>query len=370
MDKSTRWIFWVLVALVLLSSFSTVWFFLGKEDLYKEYIKLQDTLKTTIERFTSELKVSNNERLKVQEKLDELYVQLKAMKKERDELESSHKEAVEQNDSLKKELARLSKEGTDLRKKIKDLESEEFLATLIRENAALQVKVEKLNIQALEENLKNVEIEKGLLEERLKEQTKIAEVITQDLLREKNIRIELQKNLAKLNEDYSKAAKEAQDARFRISSLESAIREKEDEIERIRISLRKTQEARAEAYKRPERDITGRTTESVELPPIVVSPERTEIAKAHMPDPFGRSRSLSSNTKGKIITVNREHNFVVIDLGEKDGVRIGTRFSVYRGGLELGALEVIQTRERIAAADIKEENSSQQILPDDVVVMQ
>lgn len=390
MDKSTRVIFWTLVTLVLLSGLSTIWFFLGKENLYKEYIRLQDTLKTTIERFTEELKLSNSEKLKVQEKLDVVYSQLKSIEKEKNTLKSEHEEVLEQNEFLRKELARLSKEGMGLKNRIKELEGEEFIARLLRENASFQVKLEGLKEkQTIEQSLKNIEVEKGLLEERLKEANSIAEVLTRDLLRERAERgslasqieqtklensilksqvadaerrnFELQKTLAKLNEDYMRVAREAQDDRFKLTSLEKAVRDKEDEIEKMRVALKETQEVRAETYKK---------AESVELPPIIVTTERTEVAKAIVPPLFESDRPIGSNRKGKIITVNREHNFVVIDLGEKDGVRVGTKFSVYRGERELATLEVIQTRERIAAADIKETNTGLEIMPDDIVVMQ
>ncbi len=372
MDRYTRAVFWVLAALVLLSSFTTVWFFIGKEELFKEFIKLQDTLKTTIEKFSEELKVATNEKLKVQEKLDAVYSQLKSIEKERDTLKSEHEEALEQNESLRKELVRLSKEGTGLKNRLKELESEEFIAGLLRENASLQVKLESLKEkQILAESLKNIEVEKGLLEERLREANSIAEVLTRDLLKEKGERmgraaqieqIRLENNILKsqVAEAERRNFELQKNLALKVSSLEGTIQDKENEIERMRVALKETQEVRAEAYKR---------AESVELPPIIVTTERTEVAKSTVPPFFGNDRSTSSK-KGKIITVNREHNFVVIDLGEKDGVRVGAKFSVYRGERELGTLEVIQTRERIAAADIKETDTGLEIMPDDTVVMQ
>ncbi|MFH1578349.1 MAG: hypothetical protein ABIC18_04700 [Candidatus Omnitrophota bacterium] len=81
-------------------------------------------------------------------------------------------------------------------------------------------------------------------------------------------------------------------------------------------------------------------SESVDLPPIVVSSSSV---------PSKRSQFILD---GKIANVNREYNFVVIDLGQEKGVKEGMVFEVYREGWFLGKIEVIQTRQDIAACDI------------------
>ena len=62
MDKTLRSILWVLVGLVVLSSFSTAWFFLAKEKLYNEYTSLEELFKNTMEKLNSELAVANREK--------------------------------------------------------------------------------------------------------------------------------------------------------------------------------------------------------------------------------------------------------------------------------------------------------------------
>jgi len=59
---------------------------------------------------------------------------------------------------------------------------------------------------------------------------------------------------------------------------------------------------------------------------------------------------------------------VVIDLGRQNGIDIGTTFNVYRCEMLLGSIEVIQARDRIAAADIKDIKEGLTIEIDDVVV--
>lgn len=81
--------------------------------------------------------------------------------------------------------------------------------------------------------------------------------------------------------------------------------------------------------------------ESVELPAIIVRPS-SYSEKAEAP--------LST---GKILAVNTDNNFVIIDAGVISGVRVGDLFNVYRSGKSIASIEVIQTRDNISACDIK-----------------
>ena len=60
---------------------------------------------------------------------------------------------------------------------------------------------------------------------------------------------------------------------------------------------------------------------------------------------------------GKILSVNQENNFVIVDLGASSGIRIGDTLSVYRGTKYIASLEVIQVRKDICAADIREKGA-------------
>ncbi len=60
---------------------------------------------------------------------------------------------------------------------------------------------------------------------------------------------------------------------------------------------------------------------------------------------------------GRVLVVNKEFNFIVIDLGEQDSVTVGTQFGVYRDGELLAKVEVEQ---------VYKDMSSARILPDDL----
>jgi hypothetical protein len=55
------------------------------------------------------------------------------------------------------------------------------------------------------------------------------------------------------------------------------------------------------------------------------------------------------------MAVNRDNNFVIIDLGEETGINVGNSFQVYRDGKSIANIEAIQVRSDMAACDIKKE---------------
>ena len=90
--------------------------------------------------------------------------------------------------------------------------------------------------------------------------------------------------------------------------------------------------------------------ESVQLQPIVV--RSSEPGKNKYAPPV-----VVPLKKAEIQAINRENNFVVINLGESSGIKVGDRFRVYNKSKEASSdIEVIQVRRNIAACDIKTPN--------------
>jgi hypothetical protein len=59
----------------------------------------------------------------------------------------------------------------------------------------------------------------------------------------------------------------------------------------------------------------------------------------------------------KIMSIDRDNNFVVVNVGQANNLKLGDTFQVYRDGQAIGSVEVIQLRDRISACDIKIENT-------------
>lgn len=81
------------------------------------------------------------------------------------------------------------------------------------------------------------------------------------------------------------------------------------------------------------------------------------------------AQTLPPPITGKVIEVNSAYNFVVVNLGENDGLKPGSFLKVLRQDKELGKLEVIKVRQTIAAAEIREIRKGEQIKTDDAVIL-
>jgi hypothetical protein len=74
---------------------------------------------------------------------------------------------------------------------------------------------------------------------------------------------------------------------------------------------------------------------------------------AHHPTPIPKATVVFTAAPAKIVSVNAEHNFVVIDFCSRSMPPIGTRLKVYRAGKRAGAVQLTEpVRARFATADV------------------
>lgn len=90
-------------------------------------------------------------------------------------------------------------------------------------------------------------------------------------------------------------------------------------------------------------------TESIELEEIKVTPavmtKTVPVVKEKK-----KAKTKKQSLEGKILVLNRDYDFVVISLGNKDGVKINDTFSVYRKNKHIGEISVEKVHETMAAA--------------------
>ncbi len=86
---------------------------------------------------------------------------------------------------------------------------------------------------------------------------------------------------------------------------------------------------------------------SVELPPIVV---RTD----------GGASSWAV-VRGRLLDVSPTQNFVVVDRGSQDGVRVGMEFDILRGSVSVGRATVVRVRPKLSACDIVRSKTPRQL---------
>ena len=391
MDKTLRSILWILVGLVVLSSFSTAWFFLSKEKLYNEYTNLEELFKTTMDKLNTELTLAAREKTELKSKLQAIEKKFSILEASHRSLSSENETAVSERDDLKRELSSVKKGKAFLEKRLREIESDMFVANLLKQKVGLEVEIKRLKNEIEPKNqvismlkaesvdkdlrLAKLQEEKNLIEQNLKDSEQVAQIISNDFLREKDVnkddkrmseKFALENNALKskisefeeIAKEYNNLLAEKESMNAKLARLESDVEYKNHEINKFKIALQesavKSQEARAEAYHSPE---------EVDLPPIRAQ-KTAKLTTPSLEQRLGEKLEL----KGRIVTVNKEHNFVVIDLGKQDGIDIGNKLNVYRGETFLGSVEIIQTRDRIAAANIKDIKEGLSIEINDTVV--
>ena len=75
----------------------------------------------------------------------------------------------------------------------------------------------------------------------------------------------------------------------------------------------------------------------VELPPIIVRKDQA---------------GMSIPVRGRLVEVNESHDFIVVDKGTMDGVRVGMVFDIVRGASTIGRATVVRVRPQLSACDI------------------
>lgn len=380
MEKKVRFIFIGLIALTIVSFIYSFSILGSREALMKEYSSVRQKLKQENEDLAKKLNSVLQDKRDVESRMERIKEEIDKALKERQELQNKY-------DLLKKEqedlLGRFKEKPpagppTEARpEETRPLETEDaYWARILKEKARLEMFVARLKERldqfvldteelkkdklALELEVKNLNQDKQNLQRRFVYNEKIIDSLSAELVREKKEKRNIEKELDGLRKEYlalslqlrtlnetkvslEKKLKETDDSRkeldIRLSDLNTALDSKILEIEQVKQQL--------EAVSKGETGIgSAKAKESVELPPIVVRSYEKPQAPTLQKYP---------ESSGKVLAVNREHNFIVIDLGEEHGVRPGKLFNVFRDNKKIGTVEVIQARRSIAACDIKQQ---------------
>lgn len=227
---------------------------------------------------------------------------------------------------LETNIDNLEKSQLLLKGKVKGLE--EIVWKKNREIRELEKRLNKAygKNKVLEKKFSQAKEEKELLEEELVATRRGYEEIKaskNDLENKLGGLIKANKTLsAKLFATDQKTA----DLDEKLGKMELAISEKELEKKEI--------EEKYERLEQKEKD----TSFMLELTKTITLPEDREEP---LPD-----------IKAKILVTSDKYNFIIINIGEEDGVKIGDSFSVYRADRKIGEIEVMRIRSRSSFSKI------------------
>ena len=73
--------------------------------------------------------------------------------------------------------------------------------------------------------------------------------------------------------------------------------------------------------------------------------------------------------EGKVLVVNREYNFIVVDIGARDDIQLGDILTIFRNGRYIGEANVEKIYDTMAAATIAREVQPHSIMINDNVIV-
>ena len=335
-----------------------------RDDLKSE----NGTLTNKINQLEQELKNNKDkissllvERDKIAEDLGDLQKKLELASQARDELADKLNKQLQQSGVAKQEIVLQNTDaywGAVLKAKT-DLEMQ--LASIRSELKSLQISNESLqrDKSALQLDVNSLRNEKQDLLRQLDYNQKLLDSISQEVVRERNDKVKIQESfktvkgenttlfrqLESLNSRKSALDRKLQDLQAgkdtvgkRLSEMEAMLVERISQINALKEELDGIRSGKLTTTVSENKPI-----ESVELPAIVV----------HSSSVNAKENAEVNKSSGKILAVNPDNNFVVIDLGTSSGVKYGDVFNVSRADKTIGSIVVIQARDDISACDIK-----------------
>jgi predicted nucleic acid-binding Zn-ribbon protein len=248
--------------------------------------------------------------------------------------------------------------------------NEEYWASVVRAKAALEIELAEvkkklgetgLKIEDLKKANSDLELELGRLKNereeiihKIKYGEDLADSLSVELARARNDQRSTQDRGDKILAENQSLRGDIRQLTSTKVALEKSISKLTDEkgvIEKKLVETESIIQSRIDEIWKIKKDVDKRFDSSdramsgeVELAPIVVN---AGSAPARMTtEPIRKT--------GNIVSINEENNFVVVNLGEKDNIRVGDLLKVYRDKTTIGTVAVIQVRKEISAADIKQ----------------
>ncbi len=369
----------ILLILCLASLLSCLWFFAEKTKAYQEFSQKINWLSQENETLSLKMDASEKEKLNLAGQLKEIQEQLKEFTVAKAGFSSKLDSLVKENQNLTSQIKNLSREKLVLGKKIKDLQSDTLLSDLVKQKTSLEIQLKELkqNLSAAGPNLQDIssgqsdfqaklnEIvqAKVKMEEVLNSERQLSQSLSNQLLEERKERLLARAEKETIQRKMEESQKLQDSLQIQLSrattDLEMVKKEKESLGRQLALlnhnALSKPKEL--EAMNSALDNMPGSSIPSiVELPPVIVRAD-------------SKIEWAAPKTQGDIISVDKEHNFVVINLGEDDAVKLGQVFKINQEGQDIAQIRVIQTRKSIAACDIKELKPGYEIKKDDAVIL-
>lgn len=214
-------------------------------------------------------------------------------------------------------------------------EARQQIVLLDEKKKEAEIKIESL--------LEDLDLERGLREEAKKQNQELQSSLQKETEAREELSARLSQDLEAAEERYLAIKTELDAARQRNKDLETAQKKLESQNQDLQQKLSQSSPSSSGT------SATAQDEGGVELGKIVVNP--------------------AGEGKGKVISIDSDTDFVIVSLGERDGIAIDTVLSIYRGQQYLGDVKVSRVLPEMSAADFIPPLKSQSVQKDDQVVV-
>lgn len=246
---------------------------------------------------------------------------------------------------------------------------------MARENELRLMKAEK---DELEQQLAEVREAKSRVERELTDAKGNLDNATKQLADERQEKEQLAKTAEDRQQQIDRMLRDLEQARSDQRTLTDQLGQLRDEHTAIQRQVTSLQQVRAQLEQKIA-ELSKHPT--VELDKVVVNPPAAPSSTASAPTPDAAaspqaeagaassppSGSEASSLQGQVIVVNREYDFIVVNLGSNQGLALGQEFQVVRGDQVLGRVKVEKVYDELSAAAILPNSNKDAIREGDAV---
>ena len=244
------------------------------------------------------------------------------------------------------------------------LQMKERTARLAKEREVVLLKAENQELQGKVDELKTA---KQQAEEKFTHAKDDLEQVTQQLAQERQEREGLTKAVDDRQHEIDRLSKDMEQLRTDRTSLNDQLAKVKSQQQSIQQQLSDVQQEKAQLEAKAAEQQTAQQP-SVNLDTVVVSGTTGAVSPAAgVSDTGFKATPTSGRVQGQVVVVNRDYDFVVMNLGRNQGVEIGQEYQITRGQDVLGRVKVEKVYDELAAATILPESKKDTIREGDAL---
>ena len=171
----------------------------------------------------------------------------------------------------------------------------------------------------------------------------------------------LSRSIEDREKEIGRLTKDLEDARAKQKEVAAQLSELQTERDAVKRHLADLEQAKGELESKVMELSQG---PAVELDKVLVTGDQAQGARSPA---VGAVTTVSAGPQGQVMVVNREYDFIVMNLGKNHGLSVGQEFQIVRGNEVLGKVKVEKVYDELSAAAILPESHKDSMREGDTV---